>query len=109
MSEKTKLRVENRSNEELKRALSNSIAESSVTRCSVAEDVDTEGTRAGDEAERRIGFGEENHSQKRPFPWLSEQAFVSSHRWRSQLSQGNYYSSSSASNSFQPCIDCSEL
>lgn len=51
----------------------------------VEDDVDTERARGGDEAQRRIRVGKENHSQERPFPRLPQQTLASSHRWRSKL------------------------
>lgn len=50
----------------------------SVCVCWMRDVVDTERARAGDEAERWIDTREEDDSQERPFPGLSEQAYVSS-------------------------------
>lgn len=58
------------------------------------QDVDSERARGGNEVARRICSWKENHSQKRPFPWLPEQAIASEYRRSSQLSSGFCYLSS---------------
>lgn len=54
-------------------------------------DGDTGGARSSNQAKRWIGTGEENYSEKWPFPWLSQETFIPSNWRRPQFSSGTFF------------------